>query len=187
MQFSCDAKGIGLSLKATSMKQNCQPQQQQLSLPTIKNTTPRGGNNGLVVAARKNSKPNVAPVELVSGRSSAQSEEGHHVYTDQDRDPAMTPRVMAEVPSQEYQRRKPTGMTRAKMWTLEVENSFRFQLAGFQDITEYLSTFSCPEVWPGGTGFIKCLQSKKTGYFMYFRQHRECEDKYLNRVKLYTR
>lgn len=32
---------------------------------------------------------------------------------------------------------------------------------------------------------IKCLIVKVTGFFMYFRQTRECEDKHLNKVKLY--
>lgn len=97
----------------------------------------------------------------------------------------------------------PVSMTRAKAWSVEVENSFRLQLAGFQDLAEYeqfvAASSLCavaPEGGGGGgllvdrwveSGFIKCLQNKKTGFFMYFRPHRECEDKYVNRVKIYTR
>lgn len=29
------------------------------------------------------------------------------------------------------------------------------------------------------------LQTKSNGYFMYFKRHRECLDKYLPRVKLF--
>jgi hypothetical protein len=92
----------------------------------------------------------------------------------------------------------PVSMTRAKTWSADVENSFRLQLAGFQDLVEYEHFMSTSPLaagegggmriplWPE-SGFIKCLQNKKTGFFMYFRPHRECEDKYVNRVKIYTR
>jgi hypothetical protein len=73
---------------------------------------------------------------------------------------------------------------RASAWSVEVENSYRYQLAGFRDETEYLSMFPSPECWEAG-GMVKCLRAKKTGYYMYFRQSRECEDKHLNKVKLY--
>lgn len=177
MQFSVDAKGIpGLS-SSRAMKEECQP---RLGLPAIKSTDRQSSDGALVLSGRRNSKPSVA-------ESSVPAEPKSFVYDRAQHDPAeMTPRTLANVPSHEYQNRKPTGMTRAKVWSLDVENSFRYQLAGFQDISDYLTMYSCPEIWPD-TGFIKCLQSKKTGYFLYFRQHRECEDKYLNRVKLYTR
>ena len=80
---------------------------------------------------------------------------------------------------------QPTSMTRAKVWSLEVENAFRFQLAGFTDEAEYLDSFPEPEKWES-SGMIKVLRAKATGYFMYFRQYRECEDKHLNKVKLYS-
>ena len=79
---------------------------------------------------------------------------------------------------------KPIGMRRAKMWTLEVEKSYRYQLAGYKDESEYLLTCPEPEYWPN-SGMIKCLTVKTTGYFMYFRQTRECLDKHLNKVKIY--
>ena len=82
--------------------------------------------------------------------------------------------------------RKPISMQRAKHWSIEVENAFRFQLAGFKDEEEYLSLLGNhePELWDP-EGVIKCLRAKKTGYFMYFRRTRECEDKLLNRIILY--
>lgn len=80
--------------------------------------------------------------------------------------------------------RKPKSMQRAKEWTRDVENAFRFQLAGYRDSIEYSNFYPSPEYW-NQEGLIKCLQAKKTGYFMYFRRTRECEDKHLNRIILY--
>jgi hypothetical protein len=103
--------------------------------------------------------------------------------------------------------RQPTGMSRATEWTLDVENAFRFQSAGFRDreviiktciqlwqhfqlsnpisIQEYIAVHGTPDIWEGEGGMIKCLKAKKTGYFLYFRKTRECEDKHLHRIKLY--
>jgi len=80
--------------------------------------------------------------------------------------------------------RKPRGMQRAKQWNEDVENMFRFQLAGWRDGNEYMSVHSAPAIWEE-VGFVRCLQNK-AGNFMYFRQSRECEDKHLAKVKLYT-
>lgn len=63
-------------------------------------------------------------------------------------------------------------MLRAKVWNIEVENSFRFQLAGYRDESEYLDRYPNIDFWEGPDKFVKCLQSKKTGYFMYFRKSR---------------
>lgn len=77
-------------------------------------------------------------------------------------------------------------MQRAKQWSPEVENAYRFQAAGFRDGVEYAEIHpDGPEVWEE-TGFVRQLQNKSSGYFMYFRQNRECEDKYLGKTKLYT-
>lgn len=81
---------------------------------------------------------------------------------------------------------KPTSMQRAKVWSLEVENAYRYQLAGFESETDYSATCTSAAVcWPE-SGMIKCLMVKSTGYYMYFRQTRECEEKHLNKVKLYA-
>lgn len=77
------------------------------------------------------------------------------------------------------------SMYRPKIWSIEVENAFRLQLAGYKDMIEYLEDHTPPELWNSDV-LIKCLQAKKTGYFMYFRQTRECDDKHLNRVIMYT-
>ena len=79
----------------------------------------------------------------------------------------------------------PTKMYRPKKWSPEAENAYRFQAAGFRDQFEYEDTYPQPEVWEE-TGFVRQLQHKTTGYYMYFRQARECEDKYLGKTKIYT-
>jgi hypothetical protein len=79
----------------------------------------------------------------------------------------------------------PLKMQRAKFWSLDVENLFRYQAAGFRDHEEYVSAYPPPECWEC-SGFVKTLQAKQTGYFMYFRQNRECEDRHLNKVKMYS-
>lgn len=80
--------------------------------------------------------------------------------------------------------RKPKSMHRASVWTSEVENAYRFQAAGWRDEDEYAEAgYEVPEVW--GEDFVRCLRVKKTGFFMYFRSTRECEDKHLNKIKIY--
>lgn len=80
--------------------------------------------------------------------------------------------------------RKPKGMQRAKQWTSQVENMFRFQLAGWRDVFEYLTVHEEPAMWEE-EGFVRCLQNRN-GNFMYFRKTRECENKHLPKVKLYS-
>lgn len=89
------------------------------------------------------------------------------------------------VPSSRASITKPLSMQRAKVWSISVENSYRYQLAGYKDESEYLAASSAPPVYWSDGELIKCLTVKSTGYFMYFRQTRECEDKHLNKVKLY--
>ena len=80
---------------------------------------------------------------------------------------------------------KPLSMQRAKVWSLQVENAFRYQLAGYTDESDYYTAYGAPACWSDSM-MIKFLIVKLTGYFMYFRNARECEDKHLNKVKLYT-
>lgn len=79
---------------------------------------------------------------------------------------------------------EPVSMTRAKSWDIDVENAFRFQCAGWRSQEEYTAKYPQPERWTENN-FVSTLQTKGTGYFMYFRRHRECLDKYIHRVKLY--
>ena len=93
---------------------------------------------------------------------------------------------IAAMTTAQFANKKPTGMKRAKQWTLEVENIFRFQAAGFRDIHEYItSNIGGCEFWPE-SGFLRQAVNKKSGYHMYFRRTRECQDKYLNKIKLYS-
>ena len=80
--------------------------------------------------------------------------------------------------------RKPTGMKRAKYWDDEVEENFRLQNAGWRELNEYINTYGEPERHKNG--YISCLRLKENGYFTYWSEDRECEPKYLNRVKIYT-
>jgi Meiosis-expressed len=80
---------------------------------------------------------------------------------------------------------KPFSMQRAKVWSLQVENTFRYQLAGYTDESDYYTAYGEPACWSDSM-MIRFLIVKLTGYFMYFRNARECEDKHLNKVKLYT-
>lgn len=86
-------------------------------------------------------------------------------------------------PSKNARPRKPKTMQRAKQWSHDIENLFRFQQAGYRDEEEYKDMHGSPEYWDT-TSYVKCLQNKQS-CFMYFRQLRECEDKYLNKIKLY--
>ena len=49
---------------------------------------------------------------------------------------------------------------------------FRFQEAGWRDLTEYKHAVSeIPERWKNSE-LVACLRSKKTGYWMYFGYER---------------
>jgi hypothetical protein len=85
--------------------------------------------------------------------------------------------------AQALSKAKPKSMLRAKTWTPEVENLFRFQSAGFRDANEYLVQYPEPQTWP--SGFVRVLRDSKTGFFKYFREHREAEDKHLKGIKIF--
>lgn len=81
--------------------------------------------------------------------------------------------------------RKPTSMKRAKQWSEEVENIFRFQEAGYRDEAEYKSIQNNdPERWQVHPGYVKKLR-RRDGTFYYYNKLRECKEKDLNKVKLY--
>ncbi|GMI43311.1 hypothetical protein TrCOL_g6046 [Triparma columacea] len=81
--------------------------------------------------------------------------------------------------------RKPTGIRRASVWNPSVEEQYRLQCAGWRSIDEYCAAYDAPERWKSNQ-FFKCLRVKSNGYYTYWREWRECEDKYLNRVKIFT-
>ena len=88
-----------------------------------------------------------------------------------------------EVPV-EYHTVEPKGCRRAKHWTPEVEKNYRYQEAGYRDEHEYFQAHGHPKVLPNGWPTKTCL--KKNGYFTYWGPERECHDKYVARVKIYT-
>ena len=81
-------------------------------------------------------------------------------------------------------------MERAKEWSLEVENVYRLQEAGFMHLEEYRGFgLEDPCVWEG-SGLLKKVPTKcsvEEGEFVYlfFSQRRECSDSHLHRVRLY--
>ncbi|XP_042371203.1 meiosis expressed gene 1 protein homolog [Plectropomus leopardus] len=81
---------------------------------------------------------------------------------------------------------RPKSMSRAKDWTAEVENLFRFQQAGYRDELEYIQVQPGAAVdrWPD-TGFVKKLQ-RRDNTFYYYNRKRECEDRDVHKVKVYA-
>ena len=98
--------------------------------------------------------------------------------------PNPNPLVSISHHSKGVETRKPSGIKRATQWTPSVEEQYRLQSCGWRDIVEYESVYGEPERWLSNE-FIKCLRVKKNGFFTYWREWKECEDKYLNRVKMY--
>ncbi|KAI3366615.1 hypothetical protein L3Q82_009299 [Scortum barcoo] len=81
---------------------------------------------------------------------------------------------------------KPKSMSRAKGWTTEVENLFRFQQAGYRDELEYIQVKqgALIDKWPE-TGFVKKLQ-RRDDTFYYYNRKRECQDRDVHKVKVYA-
>jgi len=84
----------------------------------------------------------------------------------------------------------PKTMQRAKVWSLEVENIFRLQEAGYRDIIELRALGQPePECWPT-SHLIKKLRTKTSlsgsVSLLYYREKPECGPKDLNKVKIYS-
>nr|QPO25095.1 meiosis-expressed protein [Callinectes arcuatus] len=82
--------------------------------------------------------------------------------------------------------KKNAVVSRVDEWNDEAEDIYRLQLAGWDNLKEYEGVYgeaarwdkeSCPSQW------ISKLQLKSNGYYVYFRKHRECEEKDLKRIK----
>jgi len=87
-------------------------------------------------------------------------------------------RVVTDIP-------KPKSMVRAKRWSDEVENAYRFQTAGYRDEIEYrIIKQKEAERWPVSPGYVKKLQ-RRDGTFYYYNRKRECQDKEVHKIKLY--
>ncbi|XP_058273478.1 meiosis expressed gene 1 protein homolog [Hemibagrus wyckioides] len=80
---------------------------------------------------------------------------------------------------------RPKSMSRARHWTDEVENLYRFQQAGYRDELEYRQIKQVEiDRWPE-TGFVKKLQ-RRDNTFYYYSRKRECEDRDVHKVKVYA-
>lgn len=81
---------------------------------------------------------------------------------------------------------QPKSMSRPKHWSEEVEEAYRFQLAGYRDNLEYEHVRGAkPDRWEMN-GYIKKLQRKKDECFYYYNKARECQDKDVNKCKIYV-
>ena len=66
--------------------------------------------------------------------------------------------------------REPVRMRRAKTWSTEVENAYRFQCAGWRSAEEYAQGEYADEIsWFGDSGLVEKVQNRQ-GLFMYFKR-----------------
>ncbi|XP_057311872.1 meiosis expressed gene 1 protein homolog isoform X2 [Hydractinia symbiolongicarpus] len=71
---------------------------------------------------------------------------------------------------------QPKSILRPKRWDEEVEEAYRFQLAGYRDEKEYLEIKKDGvDRWPD-SGYVKKLQ-RRDGTFYYYSRRRECTEK----------
>merc|ERR1712028_165909 len=96
----------------------------------------------------------------------------------------MGEQLKQQMPQQVYHTTEPKGCKRAKHWSPEVEKNYRFQGAGYRDEHEYAKLVGPPKLDPR-TGWPSKTQLKKNGYFSYWGAERECDGKYVPKVKLY--
>ena len=83
---------------------------------------------------------------------------------------------------------KPVKMARAREWSEEVEELFRLQSAGFKSLREYVAVVGAlPVRWEDGDGAgrIRRLAAVDGESWTYWRRERECEGKYVPKVKVY--
>merc|ERR1712227_511237 len=83
-----------------------------------------------------------------------------------------TPRVKGDLEPP-----KRTGVSRAKVWSEEAEENYRFQEAGFLDRREYETLFPTHQIARWESGRIKKLQ-RKDGNWNYFKKDRELVKNY---------
>jgi hypothetical protein len=77
------------------------------------------------------------------------------------------------------------SVPRARRWSEEVEDLYRLQYAGWRDEDEYRDAYGEMQRHSEAPHFISTTRLKGNGYFVYWRKHRELEDKHVGRVKLY--
>ncbi|KAK6177113.1 hypothetical protein SNE40_015281 [Patella caerulea] len=81
---------------------------------------------------------------------------------------------------------QPKSMMRPTQWSEQVEEAYRFQLAGYRDELEYKKFQKTDNVdrWPHN-GYVKKL-TRRDGCFYYYNKTRECPDKEISKTKIYT-
>jgi hypothetical protein len=62
---------------------------------------------------------------------------------------------------------------------------YRLQYAGWRDEEEYREAYGDIPRHDMAPHFISTTRLKANGYFVYWRKHRELDDKHVGRVKLY--
>jgi len=92
---------------------------------------------------------------------------------------------MAAAPVSNPNLTNPKSMKRAKAWSDEVEEVYRFQLAGYRDRHDYAAKMGEIGIdwWPHG--YVKKLKLTN-GYFYYYNRARECADKDVMKCKMYA-
>ncbi|KAL4217200.1 Meiosis expressed protein 1 protein [Mactra antiquata] len=81
--------------------------------------------------------------------------------------------------------KEPRSMSRAKEWSPQAEEAWRFQIAGYRDEVEYKKTKETEVVrWPHN-GYVKKLQ-RRDGNWYYYNKSRELLDKDIPKCKLYA-
>lgn len=80
----------------------------------------------------------------------------------------------------------PKSVKRATYWDSNVEEAYRFQIAGYRDESEYANIHPSDSIdrWPHNN-YIKKLK-RKDGHFYYYNKERECSDKDLHKIKMYS-
>ncbi|VDN11959.1 unnamed protein product [Dibothriocephalus latus] len=78
-----------------------------------------------------------------------------------------------------------TKSSQAKTWSKEIEEAYRFKIAGYRDEAEYKAANLNFEIerWPE-SGFVKKLR-RKDGSFFYYNRERECPQWEIMRLKLF--
>ena len=89
-----------------------------------------------------------------------------------------------QLESEKENAREACSVSRAKYWSVDVENMFRIQSGGWRDLYEYIAAHGQPEIWLTN-GLVSKVYVKKTGFITYWSESRECPDNKLHLVKIF--
>lgn len=80
---------------------------------------------------------------------------------------------------------EPKSENNASSWSPEVEEAYRFQVAGYRSIEEYMATTGLQvERWQHNN-FVKKLKKRGSECWNYFDKERECAEKDIEYVTVY--